>query len=130
MELGDIEHPRETLEECKRHLDLLRALEDNPSWTLFCRYISDSAGHLEQAVLTRTIRLDETFEQEFRKGRASALRAIPAMLRQYCETLEDNIKRIVDLMRKDEEDAGPDHSFDYRVESAAFDGADAGNRAP
>jgi hypothetical protein len=123
MELGDIEHPHETLEECKRHLDLLRALEGDPGWALFCRYISDSAGHLEQAVLTKAIRPDEVLEQEFIKGRASVLRAIPTMLEQYCETLEHNIKQIVDLMREENEDARPDHSFDYRAESAALDGA-------
>jgi hypothetical protein len=129
MELGDIEHPRETLGECRRHLDLLRILGDDPAWQLFCQYLADSASHVEKAVLSQAVNPAGVYEQEYLKGRASAFRLIPVLLQEYCETLKENIHRITMLMREETEDERRDESFDYRVESAAAadDGAATGN---
>jgi hypothetical protein len=128
MELGDLEHPDETLEKCAQHLNLLRQLKDHQAWNLFCKYLDDSAKVLEQNILSAPCRTDMMYEQEFKKGSARILRQIPSFLDDYCETLYANIKRIQSML-KDDEDEPRDESFDYRVESAAA-GADASGSAP
>ena len=121
MNLGDMEKPKETMSECQHHLDLFRKLLDEPAWALFCRYLNDSAGYVESAFLHRPIAPDFVLEQEYLKGRADALRKIPLYLAEYCETLEGNIKRIISMMKHEEEEqqnAGHDRTFDYRASNS------------
>jgi hypothetical protein len=128
MELGDLEHPDETLEKCAQHLNLLRQLKDHAAWNLFCEYLNGSAEVLEQNILNTSCRTDMIYDQEFKKGSARILRQIPSFLDDYCETLYANIRRIQSML-KDDEDEPRDESFDYRVESA-FDGANTSTSAP
>ena len=119
MDLGDIEHPDETLAKCVEHLRLFRMLQDNPAWQMLQTYLGDSAKYLENDILSHAIEPNGVLRQEYMKGKASALRSIPALLEDYCETLESNARRITMLM-KDNEDAPRDQSFDYRTESAEY----------
>ena len=121
MDLGDIEHPHETLEKCAEHLRLLRLLKDDPGFELLMKYFEDSAKLLEADILGHAIEPNAVYRQEYMKGRAQMLRAIPAFLSDYCETLMANIKHI-QYMLKDDEDARRDSSFDYRIDSAGESG--------
>ena len=121
MDLGDIGHPHDTIEKCSEHYRLLTLLKDHEGWTLLCDYFSDSAKLLEADILGHAIEPNAALRQEFMKGRAQMLRAIPAFLDDYRETLMANIKHI-QYMLKDDEDARRDSSFDYRIDSAGESG--------